>query len=350
MGTPFFFMQRVIGGDAAAVLVRACGTPLRPRRGRWPAIHTVDWRAAGPRLPAAGWRRTARLPSPSRRELAGVARAERMGFGSAPCASRSPSAATCSERARRRAARSHPRRPQPRQLPFPRANEVVAVVDWELAAIGDPRSDFGFYAALLAASAACPARTAVRCCPSLRRRHRHPARNLGYYEAFGLYRMAIVMAGWAGRMGGGGGSTGRPGAGLLADALGSLRRLAGRSARGGQREDERRARPGSLVAQISPPWARTISREIASPRPYPSVRGGAVRAVEAFEQVRDVLAGMPSTGVAARPPAGCRGWTSREVTRTAPPDGVWRKALSSRLFSTCSRRSKSPRMWPAPSG
>jgi aminoglycoside phosphotransferase (APT) family kinase protein len=80
-----------------------------------------------------------------------------------------------------------------------RGTDVVAVVDWELAAIGDPRADLGFYAALMdvfggyaddkGGSVLSEAYAAV----TGRTLH-----NLEYYAAFGIFRVMVVMAGWGG--------------------------------------------------------------------------------------------------------------------------------------------------------
>jgi aminoglycoside phosphotransferase (APT) family kinase protein len=79
-------------------------------------------------------------------------------------------------------------------------DSVAAVVDWELAAVGDPRSDLGFYAALLTVFGGMPGEGGQTLLSSAyegvtgRRLH-----NLAYYEALGLYKMMVVLAGWGGR-------------------------------------------------------------------------------------------------------------------------------------------------------
>ncbi|MFN0093544.1 MAG: phosphotransferase family protein [Dehalococcoidia bacterium] len=80
-----------------------------------------------------------------------------------------------------------------------RGSDVVAVVDWELSALGDPRSDLGFYSALMdifggyaddkGGSVLSEAHAAVT---------GTPLHNLEYYAAFGIFRMMVVMAGWGG--------------------------------------------------------------------------------------------------------------------------------------------------------
>jgi aminoglycoside phosphotransferase (APT) family kinase protein len=79
-----------------------------------------------------------------------------------------------------------------------RESEVAAVLDWELAAIGDPRSDFGFYAGLMTIFGGLPGeggRTLLSEAYEAEMGQR--LHNLEYYEALGLYRMAIVMSAWS---------------------------------------------------------------------------------------------------------------------------------------------------------
>jgi aminoglycoside phosphotransferase (APT) family kinase protein len=77
------------------------------------------------------------------------------------------------------------------------------VVDWELAAIGDPRSDLGFYAALLTVFGGMPGEGGATLLSSAYETATGRALNdLAYYEAFGLYKMMVVLAGWSGRSAG----------------------------------------------------------------------------------------------------------------------------------------------------
>ena len=80
-----------------------------------------------------------------------------------------------------------------------RGDDVVAVVDWELASIGDPRSDLGFYAALMDLFGGYAGEGGVTVLSEAYERvtGTHLAA-LPYYEAWGLYRMLVIMSGWGG--------------------------------------------------------------------------------------------------------------------------------------------------------
>ena len=83
-----------------------------------------------------------------------------------------------------------------------REKSVVGVLDWELAAIGDPRSDLGFYAALMtifAGAASEDGRSVLS--DAYATVTGEELTSLAYYEAAGLYRMAVVIAGWSGPAG-----------------------------------------------------------------------------------------------------------------------------------------------------
>jgi aminoglycoside phosphotransferase (APT) family kinase protein len=161
----------------------ACATALA-------AIHDVDWRAAGLDFLQES------ASSPLESELAQWRRrADARGFARHPLLI---------------ALRGYLERNQPADARFAllhgdpnpgnyliAAGRVAAVLDWELAAIGDPRSDLGFYAALrtifggwagdrseTVLSTAYEDVTGAR------------VANLEYYEAVGLYKG--ITAGWAG--------------------------------------------------------------------------------------------------------------------------------------------------------
>ncbi|MGK2964832.1 MAG: phosphotransferase family protein [Tepidiformaceae bacterium] len=81
-------------------------------------------------------------------------------------------------------------------------DRVAAVLDWELAAIGDPRSDLGFYAALLAIFGGAGMRGGrTLLSEAYADVTGTQLSSLEYYAAFGLYRMAVIAAGWGRRMG-----------------------------------------------------------------------------------------------------------------------------------------------------
>ena len=156
--------------------------------------HAVDWRAAGldfllPDGPE----------NPLRAELAQWRdRAERLRISRAPLLISLGEWLRANEPADATLALLHGD-PNPGNYLF-RGDEVVGVVDWEVAAVGDPRSDLGLLR-----------RTAHHLRGHARPRGEtllsqayagvtgRPLHNLEFYEATGLYRMAVVMAGWAGR-------------------------------------------------------------------------------------------------------------------------------------------------------
>ena len=201
-GAPFFFMQRVVG-ETLPLFWYGRSERLLAAAQALAAIHAVDWRAAGLAFLLPGDVLDAAVPSPIASELSmWRARAEGLRIGRAPLLIALGDYLQQNEPADARHALTHGD-PNPGNYLF-RGNEVVAVVDWELAAIGDPRSDFGFYAALLAAFGGMPGEHGSSLLSDAYADVTGtPLYNLEYYEAFGLYRMAIVMSGWAGRMGGG---------------------------------------------------------------------------------------------------------------------------------------------------
>jgi aminoglycoside phosphotransferase (APT) family kinase protein len=202
LGTPFFFMERV-RAETLPLFWYGASDRLRAAAAALAAIHAVDWRTAGLGFLLPGGEDGA-LPSPADCELATWrARGELLRIGRSPMIVALGDYLQANEPADAHHALIHGD-PNPGNYLF-RGNDVVAVVDWELAAIGDPRSDFGFYAALLAAFGGMPGengRTLLS--DAYEQVTGRPQHNLEYYEALGLYRMAMVMAGWAGRAGGGG--------------------------------------------------------------------------------------------------------------------------------------------------
>lgn len=203
LGVPFFVMSR-IRGETLPLFWYGQSPRLHIAAEALAAVHAVDWRGAGLSflLPEGGVARA--LPSPVACELFPWRdRAELLRISRAPLLVSLASYLTDNEPADARHAFLHGD-PNPGNYLFD-GERVVAVLDWELAAIGDPRSDLGFYAALNTVFAGIPGlngRTLLS--DAYERVTGAPLHNLDYYEATGLYRMAVVTAGWAGRLGGSG--------------------------------------------------------------------------------------------------------------------------------------------------
>ncbi len=192
--TPFFLMLRVEGRSLPAFWYPAGGPELRAIAAQLAAIHALDWERAGLAflVPEDGDR------EPLACDLAGWrVRAAVRGLQGHPLL------IALGEALRRE-------RPSDLRLrllhgdPNPgnfilRGDAVAAVVDWELAALGDPRSDLGFYAALQTVFFAPPPIPGVT---PLSRAYEDvtgaPLRDLAYFEALGLFKLAIVMAGTSG--------------------------------------------------------------------------------------------------------------------------------------------------------
>ncbi len=195
LGVPFYVMQRV-RGETLPLFWYGQSPRLDAAAEALAAVHAVDWRAAGLDflLPPDGGPLT-----PLVAELAPWrARAERLRIARAPLLVALGEWLRANEPADARFALLHGD-PNPGNYLF-RGNEVVAVLDWEVAGIGDPRADLGFYAGLhtVFGGMGMPgSRTLLS--DAYERVTGTPQRDLEYYEAGGLYRMAVVMAGWAGR-------------------------------------------------------------------------------------------------------------------------------------------------------
>ncbi|MEO8539128.1 MAG: phosphotransferase family protein [bacterium] len=204
LGAPFYVMQR-LRGETLPLFWYGQSPRLDAAAEALATIHAVDWRRAGldfllPESPAD--------PTPLESELAAWRlRAERLRIARAPLLVSLGGWLRANEPADARQALLHGD-PNPGNYLF-EGNRVVGVVDWEVAAIGDPRSDFGFYAALqtVFGGLSMPdSRTLLS--DAYERVTGVPLHSLQFYEATGLYRMAVVMAGWAGRFTGmGSGST-----------------------------------------------------------------------------------------------------------------------------------------------
>jgi aminoglycoside phosphotransferase (APT) family kinase protein len=254
LGAPFFLMSRV-RGETLPLFWYADGPRLLAAAETLASIHAVDWRSAGLAFLSA-------VPDPATPLDAEIgawrARAERLRISRAPLVVALAEWLRANEPADARFALLHGD-PNPGNYLFS-GNTVVTVLDWELAAIGDPRSDLGFYAAL--------------------------------HTVFGgMSGAARPHAALRGLRGSYGAATGEPrllrGIRPLSHGRGHswlgrpLRRRRQRLQHGRYRAAARRVVrpavgsvntnvvpcPSSLVAQISPPCARTISREMASPSP-----------------------------------------------------------------------------------
>jgi aminoglycoside phosphotransferase (APT) family kinase protein len=194
LGAPFYMMQR-LRGETLPLFWYGHSGRLDAAAEALARIHAVDWRAAGLDflLPDGV------LGSPLESELAPWrARAERLRIARAPLLVSLGEWLRANEPADATLSLLHGD-PNPGNYLF-RDDTVVGVLDWEVAAIGDPRSDLGFYAALHTIFGGMPGPTSqTLLSDAYARATGRPLDNLQYYEATGLYRMAVVMSGWAGR-------------------------------------------------------------------------------------------------------------------------------------------------------
>jgi aminoglycoside phosphotransferase (APT) family kinase protein len=193
LGAPFFVMQRV-AGETLPLFWYGRDQRLEAAAAALAAIHALDWRALGLEflLPA-----DARTPLDA--DLAQWrARAERMRISRAPLLVHLGDWLRENQPADARFALLHGD-PNPGNYLF-QGGRVVAVLDWEVAAIGDPRSDLGFYAALhtiFGGMSAPDGRSLLS--GAYEQVTGQALTDLRFYEAVGLYKMAVVMSGWAGR-------------------------------------------------------------------------------------------------------------------------------------------------------
>lgn len=198
LGAPFFCMSRV-EAETLPLFWYGDSPRLQSAAGALALIHSVRWQEAG-----LEFLLDEDALTPARGELnAWRDRAGQFRIARAPLLVALGEYLMANEPADARFALLHGD-PNPGNYLF-RGQDVVAVVDWELAAIGDPRSDLGFYAALMTVFGGFPGaggRTLLSdAYEGVTGRALH---DLEYYEALGLYRMAVVMAAWAGQLGGGG--------------------------------------------------------------------------------------------------------------------------------------------------
>lgn len=196
LGMPFYLMEWVQGRSLPLFWYERPTPELRACAEALAMVHAADWRAAGLEsdFPVTG--------SPIETDLAPwQRRAEHSGIGGHPVLVALAGYLLHQEPPDARHALLHGD-PNPGNYLI-RDGRVAAVIDWELAGIGDPRSDLGFYAALLTVFGGWPSEGGDT---PLHRAYSEATGtslpSLDYYEAVGLYKMATVMAGW-GRAGNG---------------------------------------------------------------------------------------------------------------------------------------------------
>ncbi|MEP6870862.1 MAG: phosphotransferase family protein, partial [Anaerolineaceae bacterium] len=201
LGAPFFLMVR-IPGETLPLFWHGQSPRLMAAAEVLATIHAVDWRGAGLEFLLPPVSHLGALPPPIECELAAWrVRADVFRIGRAPLLVALADYLTRNEPADTRHAFLHGD-PNPGNYLFQR-HTVAAVVDWELAAIGDPRSDLGFYAALLGVFGGMPGEGGRTLLSEAYSAVTGAALdNLEYYEALGLYRMMIILTGWGGRVGG----------------------------------------------------------------------------------------------------------------------------------------------------
>lgn len=198
LGAPFFLMSRV-EGETLPLFWYGHSPRLQSAARMLATIHSVDWRAAELDFLVGGQEGQ----SPVSSELAAWrARADHYRVARAPLLIALGHFLVANEPPDARLSLLHGD-PNPGNYLFDlHGDTVVAVLDWELAAIGDPRSDLGFYAALLTIFGGFPSESGhTLLSHAYEAETGTPLRDLDYYEALGLYRMAIVMAGWVARPG-----------------------------------------------------------------------------------------------------------------------------------------------------
>jgi len=202
LGAPFFFMHR-LSAETLPLFWYGGGSPRLMAAARaLAAVHRVDWRPAGLGFLLPPGADESAPPSPLLCELAlWDVRAERMGVARHPVLVALRAYLVANEPPDARHALIHGD-PNPGNYLF-RGDAVVAVVDWELGSIGDPRSDLGFYAALMSVFGGWPSDDGHSVLSyAYEEATGAPLTHLPYYAAWGLYRMAVVMSGWGWGYGG----------------------------------------------------------------------------------------------------------------------------------------------------
>lgn len=198
IGTPFYFMYRVTGETLPLLWYGGRSLRLEAVAEALVRLHSVDWRCAGLEflLPEG-----AGELSPVQQDLATWRpRAHQMAMGYNLRLVQLGEFLRANEPPDTRSAFIHGD-PNPGNY-LMRGDSVAAVLDWELAAIGDPRADLGFYSALLTVFGGYPGpggRTILA--GAYEGVTGKPLHHLDYFEAVGLYKMAIITSGWGGVMG-----------------------------------------------------------------------------------------------------------------------------------------------------
>lgn len=194
LGVPFYFMLRVPGETLPLFWYGGASPRLYAIAEALAAVHAVDWR----RLQLDRVLGLTVLPASVATEIAGWDhRLHRLGLANQELVAKLRRFLLANEPADARVAFLHGD-PNPGNY-LMRGDRVGAVLDWELASLGDPRSDLGFYAALCTVFGGMPAhegRTVLSDAYASVTGQRLTA--LDYYEALGLFRMAVVTAGWGG--------------------------------------------------------------------------------------------------------------------------------------------------------
>ena len=179
-----------------------------PRAGRrcWPSCTRSTPPSVGPRRPGPG----RRLPRPPAARVADAARRRRArgrSRASTTCRNASPSACPTTRAQQHRARRLPARQRARRRRRSPR---ITAILDWEMATLGDPAVDLGMLGLYWhirddrrAAAASRPARsTRPPATPSSTSWSTPTARacgssvpELGWYRAFAAYKLAVILEG-----------------------------------------------------------------------------------------------------------------------------------------------------------
>ena len=197
IGAPFFFMTRERGETLPLFWYGGRSPRLEAVAQALATVHAVNWQAAG-----LGFLLPESAPvSPLEADLAAWrARASYARIDRAPLLVLLAEFLRRHEPADARHAFLHGD-PNPGNYLI-EGDRVTSVLDWEVASIGDPRADLGFYSALLTVfggTSGADGHTVLS--EAYQGVTGQPLHDLAYYEGVGLYKMAIVLVGWTGRVG-----------------------------------------------------------------------------------------------------------------------------------------------------